>query len=163
MSESTIGTDSADSSTNSADSSAQAPAGGRFDTKIAVLLRDDLAVWQRLNVMAFLVSGIGVGRPEVIGEAYRDADGTAYLPEFRQPVMVFKAGRELLTAARSKALARELDVAVFTADMFGTGNDADNRAVVRAVRGDDLDLVGIAVYGAKNAVDKAFKGASMHP
>ncbi|MEY9934696.1 hypothetical protein ABH926_009364 [Catenulispora sp. GP43] len=134
-----------------------------FDTKIAVLLRDDLAVWQRLNVTAFLVSGIGTARPEVVGEAYRDADGTVYLSEFRQPVMVFEGSRELLAAARAKAVARGLDVAVFTADMFGTGNDADNRAAVRAVRADDLDLVGIAVYGPKNAVDKAFKGASMHP
>lgn len=134
----------------------------RFDTKLAVLLRDDLAVWQRLNVTAFLVSGIGTARPEVIGEAYRDADGTAYLPEFRQPVMVFEGDGELLAAARSRALSRGLDVAVFTADMFKTGNDADNRAAVRAVRGDELDLVGIAVYGAKNAVDKAFKGAAMH-
>ena len=36
----------------------------RFDTKIAVLLRDDLEVWQRLNVTAFLVSGIGPRRPK---------------------------------------------------------------------------------------------------
>lgn len=134
----------------------------RFDTKIAVLLRDDLAGWQRLNVTAFLVSGIGTAHPEVIGEAYRDADDTAYLSEFRQPVLVFEGSKELLTAARSKALARGLDVAVFTGDMFRTGNDTDNRAAVRAVRGDDLDLVGIAVYGAKNAVDKVFKGAAMH-
>jgi hypothetical protein len=76
--------------------------------------------------------------------------------------MVFEGSKELLAAARTKALARGLDVAVFTGDMFGTGHDAANRAAVRAVRGDDLDLVGIAVYGAKNAVDKAFKGAAMH-
>lgn len=131
----------------------------RFDTKIAVLLRDDLAGWQRLNVTAFLVSGIGTAHPEVMGEAYEDADGTRYLSEFRQPVLVFEGGKELLTAARSKALARELDVSVFTMDMFSTGHDAANRAAVRA---DDLDSVGIAVYGAKNAVDKAFKGAAMH-
>ena len=35
----------------------------RFDTKIAVLLRDDLEVWQRLNVASFLVSGIGQRAP----------------------------------------------------------------------------------------------------
>ena len=29
-----------------------------FDTKIAVVLRYDLEVWQKLNVTAFLVSGI---------------------------------------------------------------------------------------------------------
>src|SRR5258708_10240488 len=54
----------------------------RFDTKIAVLLRDDLEVWQRLNVTSFLVSGIGQRCPEVIGEPYADADGTEYLPMF---------------------------------------------------------------------------------
>lgn len=135
----------------------------RFDTKIAVLLRDDLAMWQRLNVTAFLVSGIGTARPEVVGEPYEDADGTVYLREFRQPVMVFEGGKETLAAARAKALDRGLDVAVFTADMFATGNDADNRATVRAVPGADLDLVGIGIYGARNAVDKAMKGAAKHP
>lgn len=48
----------------------------RFDTKIAVLLRDDLAPWQQLNVTAFLVSGLAATVPELIGEPYADADGT---------------------------------------------------------------------------------------
>ena len=34
-----------------------------FDTKIAVVLRDDLAVWQKTNVTAFLVSGIAGTEP----------------------------------------------------------------------------------------------------
>lgn len=134
----------------------------RFDTKIAVLLRDDLEPWQRLNVTAFLVSGLGTAFPEVIGEPYADADGTAYTPMFRQPVLVFEGAKEALTAAHAKALSRSLATAVFTADLFGTGNDRDNRAAVRAVGRDALDLVGLAVYGPRNAVDKALKGARMH-
>jgi hypothetical protein len=135
----------------------------RFDTKIAVLLRSDLEVWQRLNVTAFLVSGLGQRVPEVIGEPYLDADGTAYLPMFRQPVLVFEGSKEALTASHSRAVARGLALSVFTADLFATGNDRDNRAAVRAVRSADLDLVGIAVYGPRNAVDKVTKGARMHP
>jgi hypothetical protein len=135
----------------------------RFDTKIAVLLRDDLQPWQRLNVTAFLVSGLGSVEPEVVGERYEDADGTAYLPMFRQPVLVFEGGRETLTAAHRRALSRALPVAVFTSDLFTTGNDRDNRAAVRAVRRDRLDLVGMAVHGPRNAVDKILKGARMHP
>ncbi|MFF8565710.1 DUF2000 family protein [Streptomyces albidoflavus] len=135
----------------------------RFDTKIAVLLRDDLAGWQRLNVTAFLVSGLGTQHPEVIGEPYEDADSTAYLPMLRQPVLVFEGSKETLTAAHSRALARVLPRAVFTSDLFATGNDRDNRAAVRAVGKDALDLVGLAVYGPRNAVDKVLKGARMHP
>jgi hypothetical protein len=135
----------------------------RFDTKIAVLLREDLEVWQRLNVTAFLVSGIAQRAPEVIGEPYADADGTEYLPMFRQPVLVFEGSKEDLTSSHGRAVSRGVALAVFTADLFATGNDRDNRAAVRAVGRESLDLVGIAVFGPRNAVDKIFKGARMHP
>ncbi|MFJ6726058.1 DUF2000 family protein [Streptomyces sp. NPDC091281] len=135
----------------------------RFDTKIAVLLRADLETWQRLNVTAFLVSGLGTAAPEVLGEPYEDADGVRYQPMFRQPVLVFEGDKETLTAAHARVLSRALPRAVFTGDLFATGNDRDNRAAVRAVPTDALDLVGLAVYGPRNAVDKVLKGARMHP
>ncbi|WP_405768086.1 DUF2000 domain-containing protein [Streptomyces sp. NBC_00080] len=135
----------------------------RFDTKIAVLLREDLETWQRLNVTAFLVSGLGTALPEVIGEPYEDADGVAYLPMFRQPVLVFEGTKETLAAAHARVLSRSLPRAVFTSDLFATGHDRDNRAAVRAVPTAGLDVVGLAVHGPRNAVDKVLKGARMHP
>ncbi|WNZ10523.1 DUF2000 domain-containing protein [Streptomyces sp. 11x1] len=147
----------------SAATSASTPPPTRFDTKIAVLLRDDLATWQRLNVTSFLVSGIGPAIPEVIGEPYEDADKVAYLPMFRQPVLVFEATKEVLKAAHARVLSRALPRALFTSDLFATGNDHDNRAAVRSVATGELDLVGLAVYGPRNGVDKVVKGARMHP
>lgn len=38
-----------------------------FDTKIVVILRDNLLTWQKLNITAFLMSGIG-GTQHIIGE-----------------------------------------------------------------------------------------------
>ncbi|GII52877.1 hypothetical protein Pth03_12660 [Planotetraspora thailandica] len=134
----------------------------RFPTKIAVFLREDLETWQRLNVTAFLVSGLGTTFPEVVGEPYSDADGAEYLPMFRQPVLVFEGTKEELTLAHSRALGRELPMSIFTWDLFATGNDQDNRAAVAAVPQSQLDLVGLAVYGPRNAVDKTLKGARMH-
>lgn len=133
----------------------------RFDTKIAIVLRDDLETWQKLNVTAFLASGVAANA-ELLGEPYTDADGTLYTPMFRQPVLVFEGAKETLTTAHGRALSRALPRAVFTSDLFGTGNDRDNRAAVRAVGTDQLDLVGLAVYGPRNAVDKVLKGARMH-
>jgi hypothetical protein len=135
----------------------------RFDTKIAVILRADLAPWQELNVTAFLASGVAASAPESIGEHYADADGTKYLPLFGQPVMVFSApGREELARALERTLSRDLMPAVFTADMFSTGHDEANRAAVAAVTRADLDLVGIALRGPRNAVDKITKGLPLH-
>lgn len=135
----------------------------RFETKIAVLLRDDLPAWQRLNVCAFLVSGVAAAIPELIGEPYEDADGTKYLSMFRQPVLVFEAPGAVLSAAHARALGRGLPVSIFTRELFETGNDEDNRAAVRAVPRDSLDLVGLAVHGPRNAIDKIVKGAHLHP
>jgi hypothetical protein len=134
----------------------------RFDTKIAVLLRDDLLGWQRLNVTAFLVSGLAGTNAELIGEPYQDASAVEYLPMFRQPVLIFAGAKEVLTAAHSRALGRGVPMAVFTSDLFGTGNDRDNRAAVRAVPTAALDLVGLAVHGPRNAVDKIVKGGRLH-
>jgi hypothetical protein len=134
----------------------------RFNTKIAVLLRDDLESWQRLNVTAFLVSGIAGTQPEVLGEAYLDADGTQYLPMFRQPVLVFAGDRDTITGAHGRALSRGMPISVFTEELFRTGNDQDNRDAVRAVHREALNLVGMALHGPKNAVDKVLKGARLH-
>jgi hypothetical protein len=133
------------------------------ETKIAVLLRDDLLGWQRLNVTAFLVSGLAVANPALVGEPYEDGSGVPYLAMFGQPVLVFEGTAETLRAAHARALDRHLPLSIFTADLFATGNDNDNRAAVRAVTTEKLDLVGLAVYGPRNPVDKVLKGARMHP
>jgi hypothetical protein len=135
----------------------------RFDTKIAIAVRDDLAAWQRLNVTAFLASSVAAGAPETIGQPYQDADGTGYRPMFRQPVLVYAGDAAALAGVRAEAVARGLPAAVYIEEMFKTGHDEANRAAVSAVEADDLPLVGVAVYGPRNAVDKVMKGLSLHP
>src|SRR5881227_944271 len=98
-----------------------------FPTKAAVVVRDDLAAWQRLNVTAFLVSGlVGAAGEQVVGEHYEDADGVTYLPLLVQPMLVFEASAAELQRARSRAANRGVPIAVYTAEMFSTGNDDDN-------------------------------------
>ena len=137
--------------------------GPRFDTKVVVVLHEDLAAWQELNVTAFLMSGIATSGPGLVGEVYRDGDDTEYLPMLRQPVMVLSGDSALLTKARGKASARDdVALAVYTRELFDTGHDEANRAAVAAVPAADLDLVGIALRGPRNAVDRIVKGARFH-
>jgi hypothetical protein len=146
------------------DSGDDAARGGpmRFNTKIAVVLREDLAVWQKLNVTAFLVSGVAGTDADTIGEPYEDASGVRYLPMFRQPVLIFAANAEQLRRAYERLRAGALRFSVFTDELFATGNDGDNRAAVKAVRSDDLRLAGLAVRGERKLIDKALKGLSLH-
>jgi hypothetical protein len=131
--------------------------------KIAVVVRSDLEAWQRLNVTAFLVSGIGTQRPDVIGEPYADASGRRYLPMFGHPVLVYAGDGPAVTRAFGRAQARALPTAVFTDDLFATGNDVDNRAAVAKVATEDLSLAGFAVVGPRRDVDKALDKVRLHP
>jgi hypothetical protein len=134
-----------------------------FASKVAVLVRDDLESWQRLNVTAFLTSGLTAAHPELVGDPYADADGQKYLRLLGVPVLVFEGSADVLANARARALQREIPLAIYTREMFATGHDAANRAAVAAVAGGELDLVGVALHGPKNAVDKILKGAHLHP
>lgn len=134
-----------------------------FDSKAAIVVRDDLAMWQRLNVTAFLATGLAAAHPHLVGAEYRDADGHIYHPLLGVPVLVFEATAEQLRASRERASRRDQPLAIYTSDMFATGHDAANRATVAAVAGPDLDLVGLALHGPKNGVDRILKGARLHP
>jgi hypothetical protein len=136
--------------------------GMQFDTKIAVVLRDDLAVWQKTNVTAFLVSGIAGTVPGVIGEPYRDGSGNEYLPMFVQPVLVYEADGAGLRRAYERSLDRGVTPAIYTAELFATGHDEENRAVVAAVPAEQLDLVGLAFRAERKTVDKVVDRLRFH-
>jgi hypothetical protein len=137
--------------------------GMEFDTKVALVVRDDLASWQKLNVTAFLATGIAAAAPEAIGEPYADANGRQYAALLRQPVMIYGGDADGLLRAFQQGQQRELTLAVYVKAMFSTGNDEDNRAAFHAEPADRPDLVGIALRGPKKMVDKALKGLSLHP
>jgi hypothetical protein len=134
-----------------------------FETKIAVVLRDDLVSWQKANVTAFLVSGIAGTEKDVVGEPYRDASENEYLPMFVQPVLVYEADAAQLRRAYDRAMDRGVKPAIYTTDLFATGHDEANRAAVARVHAEDLDLVGIAFRADRKAVDKVVDRLRFHP
>lgn len=137
--------------------------GPQFETKIAVVLRDDLAVWQKTNVTAFLVSGIAGTVPGVVGEPYRDGSGNEYLPMFVQPVLVYEADGGALRRAYERAMSRGVTPAVYTSELFATNHDEANRAAVAGIPAGELDLVGIAFRAERKTVDKIVDRLRFHP
>lgn len=134
----------------------------RYDTKIAIVIREDLATWQKLNVASFLAGGLVGVYPELAGEDYRDADGRFYAPLIRQPILIFAATAEQLAQVLRRAQDRGLRPGLYTEELFTTGNDVDNRAAVAAVPTEALKLVGLALHAARKEADKITKGLALH-
>jgi hypothetical protein len=133
-----------------------------FDTKIAVVLRNDLPTWQQLNVTAFTISGIAGGIPDMMGENYADASGNVYLPMIKQPILVFEADAGQIRRAYERAMERAVILVVYTEDLFATKNDIDNRAAVKARTSQELNLVGLAMRDRKKTIDRVLEGISLH-
>lgn len=135
-----------------------------FETKVAVVLLDDLPVWQKANAAAFLVSGIAGGTAGLVGEAYVDGSGNRYLPMLRQPILIYAADSAGVRRAYERAMARGVEqLSIFTRELFSTAHDSANRAAVAAVPAEELDLIGIALRADRKIVDKVLDRLRPHP
>jgi hypothetical protein len=136
----------------------------QFDTKIAIVLDEQLAGWQKANVTAFLISGIAATDPAVVGQPYMDGSGNRYLPMCRQPIMVYAADSAGLRRAYERAMARDVErLAVFTHDLFTTPHGHANRAAVASIAAADLNFAGIALHAERKTVDKVLDKLRPHP
>lgn len=134
-----------------------------FDTKIAIVVREDLAVWQKLNITAFLTSGIVGASEGLLGEPYEDAAGNTYNPLAIQPMIVLGADSDTVRAIYRRSMERGVRLSLYIEDMFKTGHDAANRETVKRYRPEEMNVVGLALRDDKKVVDKITKGARMHP
>lgn len=133
------------------------------DTKVGIIVRDNLLPWQELNITAFLATGIAAAAPESIGEQYEDGAGRQFLSLIKQPVFIYAASSDHLIRTRDRAISRGVTPAIYAEGMFKTDNDVDNRAVVKALRDEDYNLVGIAIRADRKTFDKIVHGLKLHP
>lgn len=133
-----------------------------FETKIALVVRDDLKTWQKLNVTSFLTSGIIGTTTGLLGEAYRDASEYHYTPLAIQPIIILVASAGQLNRTRKRAVDRDIRLSIYIEDMFATDNDVSNRQTVSKYTSDKLPLVGLGMRGDKRIIDKISKGLKLH-
>ncbi|MFL5335840.1 MAG: DUF2000 family protein [Geminicoccaceae bacterium] len=133
-----------------------------FTTKIAIVVREDLPTWQKLNVTAFLMSGVVGAAPDLLGEPYRDAAGNLYHSLSAQPVIVLAADHPAMAAIHRRALERGARHALYIEEMFATGHDDANRAVFAEHAPETAKVVGLALREERKLVDRITKGARMH-
>lgn len=133
-----------------------------FDTKIAVVVRSDLPVWQKLNVTAFTISGVAGSTEGLVGANYEDASGNLYLPMCIQPILIFEADADQMRKVYERAMKREVKFSIYTEELFTTGNDIDNRAAVKSKTSDELNIVGMAMRDHKKTIDKVMDGIRLH-
>lgn len=134
-----------------------------YAEKIAIVVRDDLQPWQKLNVAAFLASAVAIRFPQTHGAGFVNATGSSYLPFIKHPMLVYAADtQEAMQRAFRRAKERELSIGIYTDALFATKDEEQNHQQMALHRDDDPVLAGLVIYGERRKVDKAVDGLSFH-
>jgi hypothetical protein len=131
--------------------------------KIAIVVWSELPVWQKLNVTSFLSSAVAIAIPATHGAEFKDAQGNAYLPFLKYPILIYKAeSKAQIKRAFDRARDRELKLGIYVEELFATKNEEQNHAVIGQQQTNDLNMLGIIVFGDGKKVDKTFDGLKLH-
>jgi hypothetical protein len=134
-----------------------------YDNKIALIIKNDLQSWQKLNVASFLASSIAIKFPDTHGKEFINASGLAYLPFIKHPILIYKAESEAeIKRAFNRAKERELYIGIYTEPLFTTKNEEENHIEIAKCTDENQVLVGIATYGENKKVNKALDGLKFH-
>jgi hypothetical protein len=131
--------------------------------KIAIIVRNDLQTWQKLNVAAFLAGAVAIEFPELHGKHLVTASGNTYLPFLKQPMLMYKAeGLEPIQRAFKRAKERELHIGIYAYPLFSTLTEEENLAQIASFPDEEQNLVGLVIYGESKKVNKAIDGLKLH-
>ena len=134
-----------------------------YDKKIAIIIKNDLLNWQKLNVTAFLAGSVAIKFEETHGKALINASGSVYLPFIKHPILIYQADTDAqLRRAFNRAKERELNIGIYTYPLFSTKNEEGNLIEIAKYTDDEQDLAGIIMYGENKKVDKALDGLKLH-
>ncbi|MBP2831081.1 DUF2000 domain-containing protein [Aquimarina sp. U1-2] len=134
-----------------------------FQNKIAIVIKNDLLDWQKLNVASFLASSVAIKFPETHGKSFINASNSEFLPFIKQPITIYKADDQpQIQRAFNRARQRELNIGVYTNRFFGTKNEDENHIEIGKTSDENQELVGIIIYGENMKVNKALNGLKYH-
>lgn len=134
-----------------------------IENKIAIIVKNDLLIWQKLNVASFLASSVSITFPETHGKPFVNASQTEYLPFINQPILIYKADDQpQMNRALSRAKERGLSLGIYPYSLFSTKNEEQNHMEMSKLTDDCSNLVGIIIYGENKKVNKALDGLVFH-
>ena len=135
-----------------------------YDKKIAIVIKNDLLNWQKLNVTAFLASSVAIKYEETHGKAFVNASASEYLPFIKHPILIYGADTDAeLKRAFKRAKERDLSIGIYLNSLFNTKDEEGNHSEFAKCTDDGQELVGMVIYGENKKIDKALDGLRFHP
>lgn len=122
------------------------------DKKMAIAVSDHLLIEQKLQVVAFLTSGLVAQHSDVMGTPYEDFEGNLFSPLMTCVPNICCVDEMAIGNMHRRAISQSVRVAVFVDEWFDTAKDEARRAMFQRFDPNTVNVVGIALYAPHDIV-----------
>lgn len=133
-----------------------------FNQKIAIVVREDLPHWQAMNTVAH-VSGYLGNKIETFlsGENFVTQDGVTHPRNSQYAIIVLsnteKGLRKFMRRVRESGLLYH----GFIREMIETTDDAEIQSILSNKKDEQIEYLGIGIFGSLEKVNELTKGMSL--
>ena len=127
---------------------------GNAPAKCVMVLNEELPVGLAVNTAGVLAFTLGREMGSVVGPEVFDASGNSHLGITTLPIPILRAKREVVKDIRSRADEEGLIVVDFTDAAQTSKTYEEYTEKMSAVTSEELEYLGVALYGDKKPVNK---------
>ena len=123
-----------------------------FSKKMTVVLREDLASWQLTNTIGHVTAYLGnkMSEPFNTGEYFVSKDGIKFPRNSQFAVVVLRATKDELKNLAARLRDTKLSLIVYVQEMIDMIDDEELEKILSTIHSDEMDILGIGVFGAKD-------------
>lgn len=123
-----------------------------IDKKIAIAISDHLLIEQKLQVVAFLTSGLVAQHSDVMGAPYEDFEGNLFSPVMKCYPHIHCVDEMAIGNMHHRAISQSIMITVFVEEWFGMADDEARRAIFQHFDPNTVNVVGMAIYAPRDTV-----------
>lgn len=131
-----------------------------FSKKMTIVLREDLASWQLTNTIGHIAAYLGnkMLDPFDTGEFFTSKDGINFPRNSQFAIVALKATKDELRKLAARLRGTKLSWIVYVQEMIDMIDDEELARTLNAIQADDMDTLGIGIFGSKDEL-KELTGA----
>jgi hypothetical protein len=131
-----------------------------FDNKISICIRKDLAEWQLLNTAAHIAAYFGnrLGDRFGTGDYFVSSDQIMLPRNTQYGIAILRADTKDLRRVMRRANEANLKWMGFTREMLDLLDDIDLQTAIGKKTADEIEYLGIGLYGSREVLEGITKG-----
>jgi hypothetical protein len=122
-----------------------------FSRKMTIVLREDVVSWQLTNTVGHIAAYLGnkMSEPFDTGEFFVSKDGVNFPRNSQFAVVVLRATKDELRNLEMRLRHTDLSRIVYVQEMIDMIDDEELARTLGAIQSDEMDILGIGMFGSK--------------